>query len=291
MRRLMTGNRLCSFILCLLCLTLPGCAWFHHEQLSEVPVTERPSVAILPFGIDVEITTLATVKTVEGSLSPEDEARQVAEAVQAIREEARWIFLSRLAARQGFLFVPLDQVDIVAGELGLKPGVLPTAAQLAELRDRLKVDLVVAGSILDYGKVRWQWLAAAAFADLSVEEIVLGLATAWNPTALLANAGYEVVTNSAVYLGGGYLFGVAFRPVRVEARAFETIQGYPIWQEMEESFFAYSDLKHLPESERGKKESQLWINLEHVMEGLADSLISEGFTMTELKAPKEGTRR
>jgi len=42
----------------------------------------------------------------------------------------------------------------------------------------------------------------------------------------------------ALWFGGGYLFGVAMRPVRVEARAFETFQGYPIWQAMDESAYA-----------------------------------------------------
>jgi hypothetical protein len=83
-------------------------------------------------------------------------------------------------------------------------------------------------------------------------------------------------------LGGGYIFGVAFRPVRVEARAFETLQGYPIWQSTDEAFYAWHALKQLPESERGKKESQLRINVGRAMEGLADSLNAEGFTVSQL---------
>jgi hypothetical protein len=36
-------------------------------------------------------------------------------------------------------------------------------------------------------------------------------------------------------LGGGYVFGVALHPVRVEARASETVHGYSIWQAMDQS--------------------------------------------------------
>lgn len=41
---------------------------------------ERPYVAILPLGIEVEITKLSEVKSVEENLSPEDEAQQLADA-------------------------------------------------------------------------------------------------------------------------------------------------------------------------------------------------------------------
>jgi hypothetical protein len=249
---------------------------------SEVAVAERPYVAILPFGIDVEITKLSAVKSVDGTLSADEESRQVAEALQEMLDDARWLFLSRLATSQKFWFVPLEQTDAVAAEVQLKPGALPTPEQLAELRKRLGTDLVVAGTILDYGKIRWQWLAAAAFADVSAETIALGLATAWNPLGILANLGVEVLTNSAIFLGGGYVFGVAFRPVRVEARAFETIQGYPIWQSTDEAFYARSALKQLPESIRGKKESQLRINVGRAIEELADSLNAKGFTVSQL---------
>lgn len=281
-RALTSRYRLSLIAMCLLGVAFTGCAWFGTTPESEVPVAERPSVAILPFGIDVEITTLSAVKSVDGTLPDDEESRQVAAVLQEMLADARWLFLSRLATSQKFLFVPLEQTDAVAAELQLKPGILPTPEQLVEFRKRLGADLVVAGTILDYGKIRWQWLAAAAFADVSVETIVLGLATAWNPVLILTNVGVEMLTNSAIFLGGGYLFGVAFRPVRVEARAFETIQGYPLWQSTDEAFYAWHALKQLPESERGKKESQLHINLGRTMEGLADSLNAEGFTVSQL---------
>ena len=58
------------------------------------------------------------------------------------------------------------------------------------------------------------------------------------------------------------------RPMRVEARAFETRQGYPIWQAMEESVYARGALKTLPEMLREKKEIQLYLNLAEIMESL-----------------------
>ena len=242
----------------------------------------RPYVAILPFGFDLEITKLSTVKTVDGTLSPEDESKQLVEALREIQQEARWLLLSRLAAGQGFRFVSPEQTDALAEEFQLKPGDLPNAEQLTAFRHRLGADLVVAGSILDYGKVRWQWSAAGMFADISWETVVIGVATAWNPGIILGNLGYELLTSTPLWFGGGYLFGVAMRPVRVEARAFETVQGYPIWQAMEESVYARGALKMLPEEVRGKKEYQLELNMADIVESLGDSLTKQAYTTSHL---------
>ena len=284
MKRLLTPCfRLFPLALCMVGAALAGCASFKPVSPSTVDLSERPSLAILLFGFDIEITKLSDVKTVQGTLTPEDESTRVAEALREIQHEARWLLLSRLATGQGFRIVPLEQTDILAEELHLKPGELPNAEQLAEFRRRLGADLVVAGSILDYGKVRWQWLVAGIFADISWETIALGVATSWNPAVVLGNVGYELLTSPPMWFGGGYLFGVAFRPARVEARAFETIQGYPIWQSMDESAYVWRALKALPEAVREKKETQLEVNVAEIMESLADSLTEQEFTISQLR--------
>jgi len=273
-------------------IALTGCVAFEPAVQSRVDdLNERPYLAILPFGFDIEITKLSTVQTVDGTLSPEDEAKQVAEALREIQQEARWLLLSRLAAGQGFRFVSLEQTDELAKEVELKPGVLPNAEQLTEFRRRLGADLVVAGSILDYGKIRWQWSAAGMFTDMTAESIALGVATAWNPIAIGANIGFELLTSTPVWFGGGYVFGVAFRPVRVEARAFETVQGYPIWQAMEESVYAWTALKSLPEAVRDKKETQLELNLAEILESLGDSLTEQEYMASRFKGQPEFVQR
>ena len=261
-----------------------GCVAFDSVTQSTVEdLNEHPAVAILPFGFDLEIMKLSEVKTVDETLLPEDETKQVAEALREIQQEARWLLLSRLSTGQGFQFVPADQTDELSAELGLKPGVLPNPEQLMEFRRRLGADLVVAGSILDYGKIRWQWMFAGMTADMTAESIALGLATAWNPIAIGANLGFELLTSTPLWFGGGYMFGVALRPVRIEARAFETTQGYPIWQAMGESAYAWGALKTLPEEVRDKKESQLALNLAEIMESLGDDLIKQAFMATRLR--------
>jgi hypothetical protein len=286
MRLLRINYVLISFVSCIGSMALTSCVAFDPVAQSKVEdLSERPVVAILPFGFDLEITKLSTVKTVEETLSTEEEAKQLAEALRDIQQEARWLLLSRLATAQGFRFVSLEQTDALAEELQLTPNVLPTVEQRAEFRRRLGVDLLIAGSILDYGKVRWKWSATLGFADLSAESIAIGLATSWHPALILANAGITVIANSTILFGGGYLFGVALRPVRVEARAFETVQGYPIWQSMEESVYAYGALKLLREEVRGTKEAQLTLNLAEIMESLGDNLTKQGYTVSRLRGP------
>ena len=77
------------------------------------------------------------------------------------------------------------------------------------------------------------------------------------------------------------------RPVRVEARAFETVQGYPIWQAMDESAYAWGALKMLPEEIRGRKEAQLELNLAEIMESLGDALTKQGFEASQLRGQPE----
>jgi len=267
-------------------VALMGCVAFDPAAQSRVEnLNDRPSVAILPFGFDLEITNLSAVKTANEMLSPEEESKQVAEALREIQREARWLLMSRLAAGQGFQFVPPEQTDAQAEELQLKPGALPNPEQLTEFRRRLGADLVVAGSILDYGKVRWQWMLAGMTTDMTAESIALGLATAWNPIAIGANLGFELLTSTPLWFGGGYVFGVALRPVRVEARAFETVQGYPIWQAMDESAYAWGALKTLPEGVRDKKETQLELNLAEIIESLGDALTKQGFMASRSREP------
>jgi len=134
---------------------LPACVGFDPPVQSKVEdVSERPYVALLPFGFDIEITNLSILKAVDDTLSIEEESKQLNDTLQGIRQEARWLLLSRLITGQGFRFITLDPTDALAEELELTPGAPPTVEQCEEFRRRLGADLVFTGSILDYGKIR-----------------------------------------------------------------------------------------------------------------------------------------
>lgn len=253
-------------------LWVGGCAWVASEDMDEKPIDIRPRVAILPIAIKPHITSLSTIRTVDGELSREEEQTQLAAALQEVELDARYLLRSRLASRQVFKFVSSEEADAMMSQVGLPPGSYPTPEQVVHLGQEVGANVLIYATIEDYGKVKWQWLLAGMLTDMTVDNFIIGLATAWNPVALSASVGWDVLTSAPIWFGGGYLFGVAFRPVRVEARAYETRHGYPIWQDMEVAMYAWKELRDLSEEDRGKKQYHLWFNLHHAMDSLAASL-------------------
>ena len=268
-----------STLLCV--VTTTGCAWFQTKPLPHLDPSQQLVVAVLPVALDLPITKLSSIRSMNGQ-GPQDESQELAAAIEELRAETRWLFLSRLATRWQFRFVPSEEVNAAAAAVGLIPGAPPTDAQLAALRTQLEADVLVAINILDYGKMRWQWLAVGMLTDTTVETIAFGLATAWNPAALLGNVGFNLLTSTPIWFGGGYLFGLAGRPVRVEASALETVHGEQLWSNTEVAIYLWKELRELPLEVRAKKEVQLKVNLMKTMETLADDFAAEGLNRTKL---------
>lgn len=268
---------------CLICGIFGSCAWFQSRPQQEIPMLERPYVAVLPIGIEVEITQLSSVKSVEEELSPEDEGQQLAEALQQIRTEARRVLQTRLEGGERFRLVPDDQVAAAVTTLELKPGVAPTTDQLASLRAQLGADLVIVGNILDYGKIRWQYWVPGLIVSMLTETLIVGAATGFNPAIMAATAGSELLTDVPFWWGGAYIGGWAFRPVRVEASAIDPLDGAVAWDETESAVYLWGRLKAVPEEERKKKEVQLGLNLKKAMEDIGDSLIDASLTISALR--------
>ena len=275
----------CGLILfgCLLYGIVSGCAWFQSRPQQEIPVEERPYVAVLPIGIAVEITKFSSVKSVEGDLPPEDEARQLADALLQVCTEARRLFQSRLVTAQRFRFVPDELVAAAVTKLELKPGIVPTTDQLAFLHAQLGADLVIVGNILDYGKVRWQHWVSGLILSMSAETLVVGAVTAWNPPLMLAAAGSELITDLPFWWGGAYIAGWAFRPVRVEMLAVDPLNGEVVWDETEAAVYLWGRLKEVPEGERKKTEVQLGLNLKKAMEDIGASFLDADLTISTLR--------
>lgn len=232
--------------------------------------------------MDIEITKLSSVQTVTEDLSPEQEALLVTKAVREIEENARRLLYDKLRSGEQVRLISLEETDAAVQDLGFPIEGVLNQEQMMKLRDRLGVDLLITGTVLDYGKVRWQWLAAGMLGDMTWESVVIGLATAWNPAVILGNVGFELLTSTPVWFGGGYLFGVAFRPVRVEAMAVDPIDGEAVWKETEVAVYLWKRLKQVPEEDRKKKEVQLGLNLKKAMEDLGESLLDAGITRSTL---------
>ncbi len=282
-RRSRLAGSLLVPLLIVLAVGQTSCSWFHSSAVPRTPSPDRPRVAVLEFGMGVEITSLSSVQTIEGELVPDDERRLVAQAVEGIRNKTRQLLYYKLAAAEQFDLVPLEQVDAAQQQIGVKPGVLPTKDQLAALRTSLEAELLVGGIVQDFGKVRWQWLAAGMVGDMTWESVALGLATSWNPAAIFGNIGFELLTSTPVWFGGGYLFGVAFSPVRVDAWAVDTVTGEELWSGEEITLYLWKELENVPEEDRKKKEVRLWLNLKKAVEALGESLLGERFTLPDLR--------
>jgi hypothetical protein len=266
-----------------LAFMLAGCTWFRSSSdPPALPQFDRPKLCILPFGIDVKIRRLSSIKTVTKEVSPAEEPQLVSEAVMQIRAQARQILYERVAGGRQFEVLSLKQTDEALARHGLQGSPRLTREDLLKLQQDLGVDLVLAGSILDYGKIRWQWAAAGMLGDLTWESVAIGLATSWNPTIILANVGFELLTSTPLWFGGAYVFGWAFRPVRVEAWATDPVIGDDVWNETEFAVYLGKALQELPEEDRKKKEAQLSLNLRKAVEALGESLVQSGTTKTVL---------
>ena len=95
--------------------------------------------------------------------------------------------------------------------------------------------------------------------------------------------GSELLTDVPFWWGGAYIAGWAFRPVRVEASAFDPLDGAVVWNETEAVVYLWGRLKEVPEGERKKKEVQLGLNLKKAMEDIGDSLVDAGLTISALR--------
>ena len=233
--------------------------------------------------MDIEITKLSSVQTVTEDLLPEQETLLITKAIREVEENARRLLYDKLRSGDQFRLISLEETDAAVQDLGFPIEGTLNQEQMMKLKDRLGVDLLITGTVLDYGKVRWQWLAAGMLADMTWESIALGLATSWNPAAIFGNVGFELLTSTPVWFGGGYLFGVAFRPVRIEAMAVDPIDGEAVWKETEVAVYLWKRLEQVHEEDRKKKEVQLGLNLKKAMEDLGESLLDSGLTLPALR--------
>src|SRR5690242_20949240 len=74
---------------------------------------------------------------------------------------------------------------------------------------------------------------------------------------------YTTLFRSPVWFGGGYLFGIVARPVRVEAEGWDPVNGQSVWDKEEFALYIWDRLNELPEprSEEHTSELQSHVNL------------------------------
>ncbi len=201
------------------------------------------------------------------NLSLEEEASLISKNLHDIEDRATKFLVEDLKEEK-----KIEPVVIPEGLFGTHRGERPTPAQMDMLRKELGVDAVLYGDIPWYGKTRLLYPILAVALDITAESIVIGLATQWNSALIFGNLGFELLTSTPIWFGGAYLFGMAFRPVTVEAWVLSEENGQVIWHESADRIVSGEILKSYPESERSKKEVQLDASLNKTIRALAKSL-------------------
>ncbi len=249
-----------ALLLCLLASVLFGCA---GTPLKKTLALERPvRLGVAGFTVTAPIKSLSVLmEHPPKDLSPEEEKRLVAVRLTGIEEKA-----------DGFLMGDLEEegkVDAVFMPVPETEGKEPEPAELQKAGQRAGVDAVLYGEIPWYGKTRLLYPVLGMSLDIAAETVIIGAATHWNLGLIAANTGFELLTSTPLWFGGAYLFGVAFRPVTVQARIYSTATGRRIWQGSYDRIVSGKFLEKYPESERSKKEYQLEASLANAVSALA----------------------
>lgn len=151
---------------------------------------------------------------------PELEAVVVAQFVDEIQTNAQQFLTAALAHQSGLVVIPFDETCRIMADLA-PAGTPLTAEQVDALAAQSGADVVIAGLIHDYGRVRWQYWVTGWGTHATVFTTAIGLATAWNPAAIGAYLAFDATTDFPLWYGGAQVFGWAFRPVRVHAEAVQ----------------------------------------------------------------------
>jgi hypothetical protein len=251
---------------------LVGCATVPLRQ--RLAVEHPPSLGILGLKVTAPVHHLSAIAQVPHPLSPEEELERLHEALQHVEAQAAMFLIADL--HQAGTVVP---VVIPDGYAGTQRGERPTPAQIEQLRHAFGVEALLYGEIPAYGRTRLIYPIVGEGPDITAESIALGVVTSWNPVAIFANVGFELLTSTPLWFGGAYLFGWVFRPLTVKAWVLSTAEGQEVWHTSVDRIVSRKMLKTYPEAERSKKEIQLEATLQQAMQALATALSTSRRTL------------
>ena len=244
-------------------------------------------IVIAPILLDAAITKSTQIHTFDDAPSPESEPAVLRQLEDEIQASAQRFLTEHLARQEGFDVLPFQETRRTSADIGVA-GEPWTEEQLRNLGKQTNADLVIAGRILDYGRVRWQYAMAGFVTHAVVELLVVGLATGWNPVALGAFAATDFTTDIPLWFGGGYVFGWAFRPVRIEISALQlTPCAGMVWtrQVVVVKVPGKALEGYLPEQQK-RKDVQLEANLNEAMAELAETASEK---LRQQPCTKDGT--
>lgn len=260
-----------TLIVAVLCLLITqGCAWFQGRAL---PPAEPPlTVLVGPVTLEAPVTSPSDLYTFQERLSPDVAPQLLSQLIEEVEVTGQRLFTEQLARQPGFVVVPFAEARRLQTNHSSVAHPLDPEGVRALARE-VHADVVITGRIVDYGVVRWQYWVPGLVLSMMTETLIVGAATGFNPAAMAAAAGSELLTDVPFWWGGAYLAGWALRPVRVQAEALE-VHGCAKQPWTEESLVMLvpgKTLKQYPPDERRRKDVQLTVNLSRALTEIADS--------------------
>lgn len=255
-----------GFSVLILLFLLSACA--SNPLPKTLAIEHAPRLGIIGFKITAPIKRLsAIVETPPEGLSREEEASLLDKNLRDIEAKATNFLVGYLKEEE-----KIEPVLIPDGFAGTHRGAAPSISQIEQIKKEFGADAVLYGEIPWYGKTRLIYPIAGEALDIAAESVIIGLATRWNAPLIFGNVGLELLTSTPIWFGGAYIFGVAFRPVTVDASVLSAENGRVIWHKSVDRIVSRQILKSYPESERSKKEVQLEASLKKALLALASSL-------------------
>ena len=254
----------CFSLLSLGCATTTGM----EAHVGDAPLR----VLVGPVILEAPITKSTQIYSFEEAPQPEVEPALLAQLKDEVQIKAQRLLIEHLSRQERLKVVPFDETRRMLADIG-RPAIPLSDAQLDSIRAQSGADLVLTPIIHDYGPVRWQYWAGGWVLHATLWTVVIGATTAWNPAAIGAYLAFDATTDLPVWYGGAYIFGWAFRPVRVHLDAVQlgNCRGL-MWTEEELAIkVPGKTLESYPVELRERKEIQLEVNLNRAMAELAES--------------------
>ena len=255
-----------------LCVLLWGCTSLSGP--STVPFNSPPlTVVVGPVILETPLPKSTQIYSFSDDPSPEVEPLILAQLVDELQTKSQQFLTEQLALQSGLVVIPFEETRRRLADLA-PTGVPLTAEQVDALASQSGADVVITGLIHDYGQVRWQYWVTGLAIHATTELVLVGFASGWNPAIVVPFFFFDVATDVPIWYGGAYVFGWAFRPVRVglEAIQVRNCRGL-VWSGEELAIHVPGKiLAEYAAEERSKKEIQLEANLKWVMSEFAETI-------------------
>lgn len=221
-------------------------------------------LGIIGFKITAPIKKLKDIQTIE-----KDKTYPILEEEIRQREiEAKEFFIQYMRT----YYKEVEVIDIPIEKVNWKKKLNFSHNDLHRIRDEFQVDAVIAGEIPWYGKTNLVWPIIGFTADITIETLIIGLVTDWNGPLIVANLGWEVLTNGPLWFGGAWLFGQAYKPVTVNVKMISLQREISEYEKEIEVTKSAHMLSKVPKNERKKIEIQLDASLKKAIKEVAIEL-------------------